>query len=193
MSTSRQSIHESSSQETTVSPPSSLVFWLLVVLGMAGFAPCILLPEWREYQALHLTEQFERHKLEQLQGELDREQRTLAALQSDPLAVERLARRSLQFHRPGETIVHVPLTSDSSAHVAAVSPLEQRQSLLPEEPFVPVPAAPPVWINRWTARLPVLDYDAVFCDELTRTTIMAMSLGLIALAVVIFRKQPRLI
>ena len=66
-----------------------LVFWLLIGMGFATFAPCILLPEWREYQVLRLVEQREQFKIDQLQAAINDEQKRLEALGSDPEAVAR--------------------------------------------------------------------------------------------------------
>jgi len=146
---------------------------MLLVLGFAGLAPSVLLPEWRAYQALSIREQYERHQLEQLRNAVEREERGLEALQTDPAAIARLARRDLRFHRPGELTVYVPIEPRSNAR---------------DIPFVPAAVAPPHWLARWDRFLPPLDYDAVFCHEETRVVLMAMSLGLIAVAMILYRR-----
>lgn len=156
-------------------PPSPAVFWLLIFLGFTGLVPCILLPEWRELQTLQLTEQQERHKVNLLHRTVDREERGLALLQTDPAAVARLARRDLRFHNPGETVVHVPV---------------QLATGVVDEPFTPEPVSPPVWLTPYLAYLPAMDYDAVFCEPGTRQVVLIMSMSMIALALVLFRKSP---
>jgi cell division protein FtsB len=157
------------------SPPTPLVFWMLTALGFIGLVPCVLLPEWRELQSLQLTEQHERHKIEQLKKTVDREEYGLKLLQTDPAAVARLARRDLRFHNPGETMIHVPVNF-------AASTIDQ--------PFSPRPVPPPAWLTKYLVHLPAMDYDAVFCEPKTRQVVLIMSLTMIALALVLFRKSP---
>ncbi len=151
-------------------PPQArggFVFWSLIFMGLAAFAPSVILPEWREYQALRMTEQREQHRVDALQGEVDRERRLLEAVQRDPAVIARLAQRDLRFHRPGEQPVVVPVSAVETA---------------PAEPFAPTPVSPSPLIARALSHLPDLDYDGVFCDEQTRPIIMVMSVSLIAVA-----------
>ena len=48
------------------------------------------------------------------------------------------------------------------------------------------PVRPPAFLAGVLAVLPALDYDAVFCDDDTRTLVMGMSLGLVVFAFVVF-------
>ena len=56
---------ESSKQRPKQS--GAAVFWLLMLMGLATFAPCIILPQWRQYQALDMAAQIEQHHLDVLQ------------------------------------------------------------------------------------------------------------------------------
>lgn len=156
------------------------VFWLLIVLGVGTFSPCIVLPEWRGYQAAKIAEQRERHRIDQLKAVVSRERRQLDAIHNDPTVVARLAQRDLGFHRPGEKVVNVPVPdADRFADFADVDGVA----------FVPQPVDPPAWFSRATQWLPDLNYDAVFCDPSTRPIVMLMSVSLIAMAAVLFRQQ----
>lgn len=152
---------------------SAVVFWLLTIMGFATFAPCILLPEWREYQALRVAEQREQFRVDQIREEVAEEQRRLEALRSDPAVVARLARREFAFHQPGEGIVAVPV-----AHVPE-----------PAKAFAAQPVEPPIVLRRYERYLPQLNYDLLFCEGETRTLIMGMSLGLIVITVVLFTRR----
>lgn len=155
------------------------VFWFLIILGVGAFSPCILLPEWRNYQAAKVAEQREQHRLDTLRGVLDRERRQLDAIHNDPTVVARLAQRDLGFHRPGEIMVTVPV--ENADRFAGLGDLDG-------EEFVPKPVAPPAWFSRATWWLPDLDYDAIFCDPSTRPIVMLMSVSIIMTAVVLFNK-----
>jgi hypothetical protein len=152
-------------------PRGGFVYWMLLLMGLATFTPCVVLPEWREYQALRMAEQTERHRLDEMQRVVDRERNLLEAMQSDPAVIGRLAQRDLHFRRPGDTsvAVSVPLTATAL-----------------QAPFVGKPIEPPVALARARSYLPDFNYDALFCDNRTRPIIMVMSVGLIVTAIALF-------
>ncbi len=158
-------------------PKGGFVYWILILMGLATFTPCIILPEWREYQAMRLAEQAERHRLDGLQGVIDREKNLLEAMQSDPAVIGRIAQRDLRFHRPGDTSVRVsvPLTAGQT-----------------QDPFVAKPVEPPMALMRARSYLPDFNYDALFCDHRTRPIIMVMSVGLIVTAIALFSNRAPL-
>ena len=147
------------------------VYFLLVMMGLATFAPCVLLPEWRKYQALDLVAQAEQHRLDALTQEVDRQRELLTALSRDPAVVARLAQRELHYRPSGTQAVRV------SAPI-----------VLPNDelPFRPVPVSPPVAVVRMASFLPAYDWDRVFCDDEVRPVLMIMSIALIAVAFALF-------
>ena len=159
--------------------PGPAVFWMLILLGVSTFAPCIVLPEWRNYQAADIARQREQHRVDLLKAAVARHRGQLDAIQNDPTVVARLAQRDLGFHRPGETIVSVPV--ESQVELTAIDATEEGDA------FIPEPARPPLWFSRSTWWLPGFDYDAIFCDPKTRPIVMLMSIGIVAIAVVLFR------
>lgn len=164
-----------------VSRPASngaAVFWLLILMGLSTFAPCILLPEWRDYQAAKIGEQREQHRVEKLRQVVEKERRQVEAIQNDPTVVARLAQRDLGFRRPGETVV--PVSVASSSHYDSVAELE-------DEDFHPAAILPPAWFSQATWWLPDINYDAIFCDSGTRPIVMLMSVSVIMVAAVLFR------
>ncbi len=147
---------------------SKVVAWALLFLALGAFTPCVLLPEWRAYQAAQLAVQVERHRLQSLQTIVNDERRLLEALQSDPAVIVRAAKRELHVKEPGSRSVLISLPPDDPPR---------------EEPFVPTPVLPPPILAAAVSYLPDLDYDNIFCDEDTRLVIMAMSVALMLLAV----------
>jgi hypothetical protein len=141
---------------------------MLLFLALGAFTPCVLLPEWRAYQAAQLAVQVERHRLESLQTIVDDERRLLEALQSDPAVILRAAKRELHVEKPGSRSVLISVPPDRPPR---------------EELFVPTPVLPPPILARAASYLPDFDYDNIFCDEDTRLVIMAMSVALMLLAV----------
>lgn len=144
-------------------------------MGVASFAPCVIVPEWRDYQAARIAEQREQHRLDQLRRAVEREQRRLQAMQNDPAVVARIAQRDLGFRRVDSTAVAVDVPQINAED--------------DDPPFVPQRVAPPEWFSRATSFLPDLDYDAVFCDDRTRPVVMLMSVGLILVAAVLFQRR----
>ena len=155
------------------------VFWFLFVLGVVTFAPCIIVPEWRNYQVAKVAEQREKHRLDKLRQVVASERRQVEAIQNDPTVVARLAQRDLGFLRPGEKIVAVDV--GDSHQFAGMADLD-------EDYFVPAPVLPPSWFTRATWWLPDFNYDAIFCDPSTRPIVMLMSISVIVVAVALFHR-----
>ncbi len=145
-------------------------------MGLGTFAPCILLPEWRKYQTLESAARIEEHRTAVLQAELDDQRRLLTAICSDPAVVARLAQRELGYERP------------DVAAITVAAPIAARG---PEVPFVPPLAQPPQALARLSNMLPGFDYDRIFCDGEVRPVVMAMSIGLIVLAMALFGPRSR--
>lgn len=146
---------------------NGLVFWILVLMAVGAFTPCVLLPEWRTYQALRTAEQAQQHRLDTLQSVVDRDRRLYEAMRSDPAVIARAAQRTLRFRRPGE--VSVLLSAPVPGNPA-------------EEQFVPDAVLAPPLLARGASYLPSYDYDAVFCDDRTRSIVMVMSVTLLIVA-----------
>ena len=51
-------------QSIRVTTNGAAVFWFLILLGVSTFAPCIIVPEWRNYQSAKVAEQREGHRHE---------------------------------------------------------------------------------------------------------------------------------
>lgn len=150
---------------------SACVFWGMVLLGYVSLAACVLLPEWRIYQALHIEEQAQAYRLEEVKKTAARYRREIEALRSDPAAVSRLAQREYNYHRPVEKVVPVSV---------AAEPAVTRPAFAPELPEPPEAVAPLI------AQLPTYPYDRVFCEPSVRSVVLCMSLGLIITAFVLF-------
>lgn len=148
------------------------MYWLLIAMALAGFTPCVLLPEWRNLQALELAERASAERVRVLQERVDREQRVVEAMTSDAGAVARLAQRDLGLRYEHEE--HVAL--------GAIEPSSMIPPDLVSEPAVPPIEVGPVWPD------PALD--RLFCDPQTRPIIMGMSAGLAALAFLLFGRRP---
>ncbi|MFH0983429.1 MAG: septum formation initiator family protein [Planctomycetota bacterium] len=150
------------------------MFWVLVGMAAAVLAPCILLPVWREYQALRYAEQVEQAGLEQARAELGQQRRRLQALQNDPAVIARVARRELRYRDPQETVVPVSVPPEEPIETA---------------PLVLKPVEPPSALRWLVDLLPETDYDRLFCAGPTRTTLMGLAAGLVLSAFVIY--SPR--
>ena len=97
-------------ERVTPSPMGErFIFWSLVFLSFATFAPCVILPEWRAYEALEVARQREQHRLEVVLQAIDKEERLLEAMRSDPVIIDRVVQRDLRYQRAGERVVRVAL------------------------------------------------------------------------------------
>jgi len=156
---------------------AGLVFWWLIAMAVAGFAPCMILPAWREYQAAELTERVRTAEVGAASAKLHHLRRRLDAVHNDPAVVTRLARRELEFRRSGETFVAAG-AGESPRRIGPATPEAEIGEMKP--------AAPPVPVARLVALAPQLDYDRLFCDSPTRQTILVLSAGLFVAAFVVF-------
>jgi len=138
------------------------------------FAPCVLLPVWRDYQALQYSEQVERAGLEQARAQLQRQKRHLEALQSDPAVIARVARRELRYRDPAEITIPVSIQADLSEQTA---------------PLVLDAVEPPAVVAWVVEKLPEADYDRFFCTGPTRTLLMCLSGGLLVSAFVLYSQR----
>lgn len=162
-------------QQTPPARGGSIMFWALVGLAAAVFAPCVLLPVWREHQALHYAAQYEQAALTRASTKLAYEKRRLAALQNDPATIARVARRELRFRDPEE--VAIPVSALPRA--PAEAPI-----------FDLTPVEPPSVVAWAVSKLPEADYDRLFCHPPTRTLLMCLAGGL-ALSAFVIHSPPR--
>lgn len=160
----------------------AIVFWMLISLGAIVFVPCLLLPEWRNYETMRYAEQWERHRLAAMEWSVAEQRRALDALQSDPGVIARVARRELGYLRPDEREVEVGPVSGS---------LPPTPTSAPDFPFDPATVEPPRLLGGVIGLMPDFDYDALFCEPRMRGVLMTMSLALIMSACVLFRHTPR--
>ena len=154
-----------------------IIFWSLVFMSFATFTPCVILPEWRAYEALEIARQREQHRLEVVLETIDKEERLLEAIRSDPVIIDRIVQRELKYQRAGERVVHLNLPDrrmDVGAAVATTRPAD--------DTFESEPVRPPAAVVRALAILPRLDYDRIFCDEGSRPVILSMSVALLLVA-----------
>ncbi len=146
-------------------------------MGLAALTPCVVLPEWREYQALRMVEQTAQGKLDEMREADALEKHSIEALQADPAAIARLAQRDLGFRRIGEQVVTVDVED------VPFAALNTEAVVAPE---------PPAWLTRAGEVLPGMDYDRVFLGSDTRRLIMGMSVALLVLAFAIHRRSTPL-
>jgi len=179
------------SQTKTNTPPvapGGFVYWLLLLLGFSTLAPTVLLPEWREYQAIRTAEQIEEERADAMERLVDQKRAALERLQSDPAVTVRLAQRDLRYRRADQYRLAVA-ADGSSPGVSLFDAPDVLPAVEPQEPIVVDPVDPPVWLTRWLALLPPFNYDYVFCDEHIRPIIIAMSVALIGLAFVLYGRR----
>jgi len=182
---------ESMSESVERTSSGGFLFWPMSLMAMAAFAPCVILPEWRDYEAVYSAQQTREQDLAAFEQAVHNEQRKLEALQSDPATIARLAQRELSFRRTGERSVAVGEPVSAGAIDFGASAFTDRMPGENERGLIESPPLP-ANVSAWIARLPSLDYDALFCDEQMRLVIMTMSLSLIVLAFVLFGRRTRM-
>jgi len=159
---------------------ADVMYWLMLLLGGAVLAPCLILPAWLEYRAsldlktLRLRE-VARHQAEIVQLRQQREH-----LETDDAYVLRLARKDLNVDTPGVERIHVDTTDapeddpglPASAAADAVDELAPEVSDLVERVLVRYPLA------------------RMFAHPATRPPLMIIGGGLIVSAIVLLGGPP---
>lgn len=153
----------------------AVMFWVLIVLAAAGFVPAIMLPIWRDYQAMALAAQAEERLVAPLRSEVQRQRRVLEAIRTDPGVNARLAQRELAYRRPDQREIPLPGVPASTTALI-VEPLEAVE--------------PPLPATRLLGRLPAANYDQLFCHGPTRMVIILLSGGLVVAAFALYSRSP---
>jgi len=175
-----------------------LMFWTLLAMGFATLAPCVLLPVWNDLQRWLQAEQTLTTTVAALQADLARGRRIMDALRTDPAVNERLAMRELGYERPDVEIVDLDppgmriesIRPRSQGPVPLAAPGRGACGPAQADPIPPQPAPPfaglAAWLERW---LPDWPWSALFCQSRTRYVMLAMSLGLIAGAFILYSRD----
>lgn len=159
----------------------AVMFWALVIMAALVFAPCVLIPIWNESEELMRAEHAAATALARLDARIRQQERLIEALTSDPLVIERLARRDLRFRKPGEKVVPVnPPDYEAAWNEAAAALVGE-----PGEVHVPEPRPPAVvaLARRW---LPALPWNDLFGRPPNRTIFLLMSGALLLTAIVLY-------
>lgn len=160
-----------------------IVFWMLLILGFSVFTPCVLWPEWRDYQLLQDANRQARQHLDSLLERVDQEKRLLLAMQTDPGVVARIAQRDLRFIRSGEQTVSVNVSSINVEQDYYREPVFDEKVRESYSKFIP-----PL-LSQLAEMCPDLDYDQLFGSEETRNILITMSISLIALSFILFGRR----
>ena len=161
----------------------AIMFWVLMTISMAVFAPCVLLPIW--YQTEQIVQQ--QHVFQSLVAEMEeqvaRDVARMDAMQEDVELARRLARRELNYKSKDETVV-----AYSSDELAPFKPV------LPEKParFAPAPDPRPDWMIAAARWLPNWPWRKLFAESPSRQVLMAAAGGLLLAAFLLYGPKPLL-
>jgi len=167
----------------TTQHSGGIVFWMLLILGFSVFTPCVLWPEWRDYQLLEDAQIQARQHLDSLLDMVDQEKRLLLAMQTDPGVVARIAQRDLRFVRSGERSVSVDISSINVKQDFYHEPVFDEKVRASDSIFIPS------LLTQMGQMCPDLDYDQLFGSEETRMILIIMSISLIALSFILFGRR----
>ena len=166
-----------SKPSATATAAHAIMFWVLAGMAFALFAPAVLLPLWEETREIHAHEQKMAAAVAQMEAQRDRNAARIQALKDDPLVIERIARRELNYKPEGEEVAHW-----SSRELAAM-PVHVPPTTQPSEAGGPVPEA---WVHRVQAWLPAWPYHKLFVEMPNRMLMMLMAGGLLVTAFVLY-------
>ena len=160
---------------------SVCLFWLMVLLGTATLAPCLLLPAWLEYQATLDLRALRTYQVQRREAELANLRSQREHLRTDDAYVLRLAREQLNIEIPGvERIPVEPASLAEPAAAAVYPPLP-----VAEDELVPELSA---LVEQVFQRHPLM---RMFVRPETRPSLMLIGGGLIVSAIVLLGSPTR--
>jgi hypothetical protein len=163
-----------------------VLFWLLTGLSLAVFAPCVLMPIWRDLQHTQAYEHELAQVIAYLEQQIERNEAHMQALRTDPLVNERYARRDLNQRVEGERLIPFDAESLSSVEIYLRGPLVPMADDLST-----VKTERSVWLDEAEVWLPAWVYSDAFRTSPQREILLIMSAGLLIAAFVLFPARPR--
>jgi hypothetical protein len=160
-----------------------IMYWLLTLVAMAIFAPCVLMPIWVRSDQILESEQDARRLISELEMQVDRNAERIRALTADPAVNERLMKHELRYREEGEQLIAWP-----KSELAAI-PVDLSE-LQPEDDFEPAPNPYPQWalaVRQW---LPKWQWRELFTKSPSRPLLLMMSAGLLITAVLLYGPRP---
>lgn len=156
----------------------AIMFYLLAGAAVAIFAPCVLVPIWRDVQKLTDDERAMRALVLELQGQVEKNKIRIDALTNDPLVIERVARRELNRRSADEQ--HVRWSAAELAALRVNIPHE-----LYDKPELP-PASVPPWVESVKKWLPAWAWPELFAKSPNREFLLVMAGCLLLTAFVLY-------
>ncbi|MGQ9649579.1 MAG: hypothetical protein ACUVXJ_05685 [Phycisphaerae bacterium] len=160
-----------------------IMFWVLTVLAIAVFAPCVLAPIYAETEQIMETEQKLERLVADLKEQANRNEERIKAIEADPQVNQRIIRRELNYRFEGEQIIQWPAAELASTRLD-LSMLESAEEPLP--PINPYPA----WVLRLGEWLPAWPWRKLFVESPNRELLAIMAAGLLATAFFLYGPLP---
>jgi len=156
-----------------------IMFWALTCLAVAMFAPCVLMPAWRQAREIWEYERELEAVVAGFEARIRRNEARIQALRSDPLVMERIVRRELNRTIPGEELIRWdPDTLDSvRVHLGAA---------MRGEAGAKTPPPAPAWLQKAGRWLPGWMYADIFVTPPYRQLILGMSGALLLAAFLLY-------
>ncbi|NLE59148.1 MAG: hypothetical protein GX616_12365 [Planctomycetes bacterium] len=160
-----------------------IMFWVLTVLAMVVFAPCVLAPIYAETEQIMETEQKLERLVADLKQQADRNEERITAVKGDPQVNQRIIRRELNYRFDGEQIIQW-----SAAELAGTR-LDLSMLENPPEPLPPINPYP-AWVLTLGEWLPVWPWRKLFVESPNRELLVIMAAGLLATAFFLYGPLP---
>lgn len=147
---------------------NTVLFWLMVLLGAAALAPCLLLPAWLERQAqiecLHAREAY----VETLRQRLQTAHKQIEHLNDDPAYILRLAQQDFGGALKVPDVETIPIEPGTAPDATAPQPPMPDKPPADEDQVLPDLT---VFVEQTMYRYP---YAWMFLDDQTRPVLMIL-------------------
>jgi cell division protein FtsB len=155
---------------------TTLLFWLMFLLGGGSLFACLFLPVWLEARALREEHAAAQQRVTELEEHLTSLTKQIQHLQDDPAYLERLARREFGIETPGIEMIWIDAPGSATQPTSAptVANVDHEEALAAR-------------IERAARTNPLV---AVFVLDATRPVVMTMSAILLLVALVFLARPP---
>lgn len=160
----------------------AIMFWTLSSAAIALFAPCVLVPAWRQAEQVREYERKLAGVVAQLEAQVAENERHMQALEADPLVIERRYRLEFNQQPAGEQFVQT-----SPSELAAI------EVTIPDFKVAAAPAPAdhtPAWARAIRKWLPAWAWSDLFARSPHRELLLLMSGGLLLTAFVLYAPRP---
>ncbi len=164
--------------------PAAL-FWTLMIMALAGLAPCLILPAWMDYQESLRLRAVRLNNSERLSAEVAAQQKQIRHLHNDEAYRERILHEEVGLDPPGIETILVDRRRRADEHAGSTPPSLRRFAPSDDDRFPMLTTIATSALQRYP------NWTHVFILDETRPLVMGMSGVLLVSAILLLGRRQR--